>query len=126
MDIIKTLYSDADTRVVDYGIDLPDWLESLDADITAGEVAAILKGGCASGALVLAVIPHIANDTMTEYGDDVLGFIEDHLEELPGIPSGASWSGIAVHFLSSAVELWASCVAEDIADVILENDDEED
>lgn len=126
MDTIETLYSDADTRVVEYGIDLPDWIRAMDAEITTGDVAAIMEGGCASGAFMPAVTYHTANHTMAEHGDDVLGFIEDHLGELPAIPSGESWSGIAVHFLSAAVELWASCVAEDIADVILENDDEED
>jgi hypothetical protein len=126
MDTISTLYSDENTRVVDYGVDLPDWLEALNAEITASDVAAIMQGGCASGAFMPAVTYHIARRTMAEHGDDVLEFIEDHLGELPGIPSGESWSGIAVHFLSTAVELWASGVAEDIAEGILESDNEED
>lgn len=81
----------------------PVWMDAVDVD----DVIAISQGGCASGAYMPAVTYHIANQVMAKYGDDVLEFIEDHLGELPAVPKGESWSGIAVFYLSSAVELWA-------------------
>lgn len=86
-------------------IDVPTWI---DDDISPHDVAAIVQGGCASGAYMPAVTYHTAAVTMSLYGDDVLDYISDQLGELPMPDSGVSWSGIACHFLSIAVELWAS------------------
>lgn len=91
--------------------DVPDWI---DDDITVGQCRDIVQGGCASGAYMPAVTYHEALKTMSEYGDDVLEYIEDQLGELPSPKQGESWSGMACHYLSIAVELWAQGVCDDI------------
>jgi hypothetical protein len=87
------------------GLDVPAWISD---DISPYDVAAICQGGCASGAYMPAVTYSKALATMAEHGDDVLQYIDDALGELPAPPSDASWSGLAVFYLSTAVELWAS------------------
>ena len=66
-------------------------------------------GGCASGQYMPAVTYYQAAETMARYGDDVLQYIEDSGvgECLSGEDIlSRSWSGIAVFFLSVAVEEW--------------------
>jgi hypothetical protein len=89
------------------GIDVPRWIEQ---DITLYTVEAINQGGCASGAYMPAVTYHDATQAMAEHGDDVLEFIEEGIGELPMPEQTTSWGGLACHFLSCAVELWASGV----------------
>lgn len=91
------------------GVDIkyPDWIE---ADITATDIDAICYGGCASGAYMPAVTYIDAQETMQAHGDAILQYIEDTFGELPAPPSGESWSGRAVFFVSVAVELWAGGV----------------
>jgi hypothetical protein len=84
--------------------EVPAWVRQ---DISPYDIAAICQGGCASGAYMPAVTYHIARDTMYEHGDDVLDYISDSLDELPKPADQESWSGIAVFYLSYAVELWA-------------------
>ena len=103
---------DIEERAAEY-TDVPAWI---DQDITGQDVAAIVQGGCASGAYMPAVTYHTAAQTMADYGDDVLQFIEDYAGELPQAPTGSSWSGIAVFYLSVAVEYWASMAADSIAE----------
>ncbi len=88
-------------------IDLPSWLSD---DISPNDVAAIIQGGCASGAYMPAVTYYTAAKIMAEHGDEVLQYLEDNLGDLPQPKRGESWSGLAVFFLSAAVELWASGV----------------
>lgn len=87
-------------------IDLPSWLID---DISPSDVAAIIQGGCASGAYMPAVTYHDAQKTMALHGDDVLQYIEDAGMELPNV-AGQGWSEMACTYLSAAVELWASAV----------------
>lgn len=94
--------------LADVADDIPAWI---DQDITPADVAAIMQGGCASGAYMPAVTYYTAKQVMAEHGDDVLQYIEDCLGELPAV-DGESWSGIAVLFLSTAVELWAGNIAD--------------
>jgi hypothetical protein len=110
MATISELY-ERDDPVSARDIDVPPWIES---GITCADVASICEGGCASGAYMPAVTYWQANETMAKHGDDVLQFIDDTMGELPDVPKNSSWSGIAVFFLSVAVELWASNVAESI------------
>jgi hypothetical protein len=50
---------------------------------------------------------------------DVLQFIEDCLGGgLYAPPKGSSWAGLAVHFLSTAVELWASGIHDELTEAI--------
>lgn len=86
-------------------IDVPAWI---DQDISPHDVSSICQGGCASGAYMPAVTYHQALKTMSEHGDNVLQYIEDIFGELPQVPKGESWSGIACYYLSTAVEAWAT------------------
>ena len=104
-------YENFDEPVTQLGIDVPDWI---DQDITGTDIASILQGGCASGAYMPAVTYYTAAQTMAQHGDDVLQYIEDALGELPDVPKDTSWSGIAVFFLSFAVEFWASSVESEL------------
>ena len=101
-------------------VGVPDWIEG---DISPCDIAAILQGGCASGAYMPAVTYHKALATMAAHGDDVLDYIENALGELPKPPNGASWSGMVCHYLSCAVELWASSVESEVEAAL---DDAED
>lgn len=106
--------------IANLDIDVPAWIEQ---DITGSDVAAICEGGCASGAYMPAVTYHKALETMGGHGDDVLQFIEDCTGELPAVPEGVSWAGLAVHYLSEAVELWAFSI-EDEAESLIEEAEE--
>lgn len=104
-----------DECVSRHGVEVPAWI---DQDISPYDVAAICQGGCASGAYMPAVTYGNARHVMCESGDDVLEYICDAYGELPKISDNESWSGIAVFYLSCAVELWAIAAADE-----LENDD---
>ena len=103
-------------------VDVPEFIEQ---DITASQVAAIIQGGCASGAYMPAVTYHAARETMNEHGDDVLQFIEDAYGEIPKLPETTSWSSVAVFYMSVAVELWASGVEDELTTAIEEALEEE-
>jgi len=81
----------------------PAWITQA---LSPYDLAAINQGGCASGAYMPAVTYHLASKTMGEHGDDVLQYIQDACGELPQVDNDESWSGIAVFYLSSAVELF--------------------
>ena len=99
---------------LDTDITIPAWIEQ---DITPHDVAAIYQGGCASGAYMPAVRYFDADATMAKHGDDVTQYIEDAYGELPQPPADSSWSGIAVFYLSLAVELWASMAHDTLEDI---------
>ena len=99
---------------------VPRWVEEL----TGGQVAAVCQGGCASGAYMPAVTYHEARTIMGEHGDDVLEYLEKTHGELPIPPDSSSWSGIAVHYLSNAVDLWCCMVHDDIEEVLRERSEE--
>jgi len=71
------------------------------------DVAAILQGGCQSGAYMPAVTYYQARQTMNEHGDEVMQYLEDSLGEIPQPPANTSWDGLACFYLSYAVELFA-------------------
>ena len=91
--------------------DIPRWI---DQDIDPSTVISICQGGCASGAYMPAVTYHTALKTMGEHGDDVLQYVEDSHGELPSPNAGESWSGLAVFYLSCAVESWASATLSEL------------
>ena len=96
-----------DTPITDLDVDIQvfGWI---DQDISPHDVAAIVQGGCESGAYMPAVTYHKALATMDEYGDDILDYIENIYGEIPDpIDKSISWSGRAVYYVSLAVELWA-------------------
>lgn len=99
-------------------IDLPLWI---DQDISPYDVAAIVQGGCASGAYMPAVTYHAALKTMQEHGDDVLEYIESAIGELPSV-AGQGWSQMACTYLSTAVKLWACSVQDELEAFELETE----
>lgn len=104
-----------DLPIKNTGIEVPDWIEQ---DVTGTTIAGIKRGGCASGAYMPAVVYHQAIGTMSEHGSDVLQYIEDYQGEIPQPPRGSSWSGIAVFYLSIAVEAWADTIKDDVLDLL--------
>ncbi len=81
----------------------PPWMD----DIDGHTIAAVCEGGCSSGAYMPAVTYHTARVTMLTYGDDILEYLEQTQGMLPEVPeSAATWSGMAVFYLSCAVEQW--------------------
>ena len=92
-------------------IDVPGWIEQ---DITGNQIAAIRQGGCESGAYMPAVTYYQAAETMAKHGDDVLTYLEEQLGELPPPPDNFSWAGLAVHYLSYAVDWWATGAEEEL------------
>jgi len=115
-----TMYDD-DSLVADTDQGVPNWM---DQDLEWNQVAAIIEGGCASGAYMPAVTYYQALKTMSEYGDDVLQYIEDVTGEVPCLSDNLSWGGMACFYLSIAVELWAAD-AETMWDQIQEEKEEE-
>lgn len=101
----------------DWDYNHPDWIED---DLTGEDIEAIQYGGCASGAYMPAVTYHEAAKTMNSHGNEVLEFVENYrFDDCFKLPFGISWDAIAVHFLSLAVELWASCFN------VIDDDDED-
>ena len=103
-----------ETPVTERDIDVPAWIEQ---DISPSNIAAICQGGCASGAYMPAVTYHTAAETMAAHGDDVLQYIQNVLGELPQPNADESWSGLAVFYLSTAVELWASGAESELENI---------
>ena len=97
---------------------VPAWI---DADITPCNVIAIVQGGCASGAYMPAVTYHTARKIMDEHGDQAEGVL-DYLQgyygdEMPRPEPSESWAGMAVFYLSAAVEVWASAMLQSLEDI---------
>ena len=109
---------DHENPVTDYDIDVPAWI---DQDISPCDVAAIIQGGCDSGAYMPAVIYYQAMKTMAEFGDDIFEFIQEYDDELPKPNNSISWSGLACFYLSYAVEIWVSSVEQELTDAIEES-----
>lgn len=105
--------------------DRPEWVES---GLNFCNVAAICEGGCASGAYMPAVTYHEASATMAKHGDDVLDYIGNTLGEISAPQAGESWSGLAVFYLSMAVEIWAGEIQArwENGDFDNDNDDNDD
>lgn len=95
----------------------PEWIAY---ELSATDIASICNGGCASGSYMPAVTYHKANDTMADYGDEVLDYIVGVTGELPTPPKFESWRGMACLYLSCAVELWASAIMGQLEDLELE------
>jgi len=104
--------------VAELGIDVPSWI---DPDISPYDIAAIVQGGCASGAYMPAVTYHEATETMNRHGDDILQFIQDAYGELPKPRDGESWAGMACFYVSCGVELWALGVESELESMDLDD-----
>lgn len=111
---IRSYAERVDSEAFDPSVSVPRWI---DQDITPADVAAILQGGCDSGAYMPAVTYHDALATMNEHGDAIL----DYLDEAPGdttIPEDLSWAGLACWYVSRAVEQWAANVESELSDLL--------
>ena len=86
------------------GREIPPWISR---DLTKDCLEAIVQGGCASGAYMPAVLNREALETMNEHGDEIFEYIENTWGEFPKPQEFQSWSGLAVFYVSTAVELWA-------------------
>ena len=106
----SSLWDHDDITLADLGIDTPEWIEP----VSPADIAAICQGGCDSGAYMPAVTTWKAMRTMADHGDDVLEYLEENLDEIPSVPAGSSWSGLACFYLSIAVERWAASVHDEI------------
>ena len=101
----------SDTTLAHTLITIPDWI---DQDILIRTIDDIVRQGCTPGLYMLAVAGCPALATMSLHGDEILWFVEDALGEPLTIPTGSGWSGLACHYLSTAVELWAADAGDQI------------
>lgn len=86
--------------------EVPAWARGM--TWTGWDVKAVAEHGCAGGTYMPAVTYHEALATMSEHGDDILRQLDDTYGlGIPALKGYLSWSGMAVHYLSMAVELWA-------------------
>lgn len=111
-DQLRAIDADPDTCLSLYLVTKP-WASDLGDDLE--QLFAIEQGGCAD-AYTPAATHRQAAATMHEHGDDVLNFIELRLGELPTPPAGTSWHGMAVFYLSTAVEMWVGSVLDWLRD----------
>lgn len=109
---MKTIYDFEDLNTSELGIEIPTWIEQ---DITTHTIAAIIQSGCESGVYMPAVTYHKALATMGKHGNDVLDYITEQVgTDYKRPPKSKTWEGMAVWYLSMAVELWAGAVEDEI------------
>ena len=103
-----------DTPITDLDVDIevPGWIEQ---DISPQDVAAIVQGGCESGAYMPAVTYHKALETMSSYGDDILDYLENVMGAIPEpADKSISWSARACYYVSVAVEIWSLAAHDEL------------
>lgn len=96
-------------RELDADLVVPDWINQ---DISPSTVAAIVQGGCASGAYMPAVTYYDAKNTMGEHGDEIFDYFDEHMGERPRPKEEESWDGLACFYVSCAVEIWAAYASD--------------
>lgn len=98
-------------------VEVPRWI---DQDITVSDVAA-REYACASGAYMPSVEYATALNIMNEHGDEIMDFLDETIgsgEILQGaVQEDVSWAGLAVRFVSAAVELWAVQVQDELEEM---------
>jgi len=109
-----------ETDIADLGIDQPDWIIQT---LSPYNMISIYQGGCESGAYMPAVTYYQAKNTMNDYGDEVFDYLEQMTGEIPKAPNDTSWSGMAVFYLSYAVELWVSSNMDEVENAIEDNEE---
>jgi len=97
---MSDLLWNTDQPVTDFNIDVPAWIEQ---DITCTDIAAIIQGGCESGAYMPAVTYRTALDTMSEHGEDVIDYIYGSGLTFTLDAGSETFSQFCVKVLSSAV-----------------------
>lgn len=107
---------DIETPIRELGVDVPAWI---DQDIDGATVAAIVQGGCESGAYMPAVTYHEAVAIMAEHGDDVVEYLRDHgWTEVFTIDDQQTFRGFCCNLLSAAVESFANDAAWQVEDYL--------
>ncbi len=118
MDAYERLWEHPDQELPD-DIEVPSYVTN-PGDGSAPsthDVAAILQGGCASGAWMPAVTYWSALQTMQRDGDAVLDALSSAwVDPKQLIDSEGSWETWACDLVSTAVDLWASSIGDDLAD----------
>lgn len=109
---------DHEEPLPELGIDVPPWI---DQDINPADVAAIIQGGCESGAYMPAVTYWKALETMNEHGNEIIQALEDAMGE-PVEQTITSWPLLATRLVSTAVEDWAHGVQEEIIQALEDED----
>lgn len=104
-----------DTEVRNLDIAVPEWIEQ---DISVYDVAAVLQGGCESGAYMPAVTYSDAKKTMNDYEDEILLHLETCYDLSEFAIGDGSWSSLACRLVSTAVELWCAETEQEIMDAI--------
>jgi len=110
-------------------IDIPSYATNPadGAEPTTHDVAAILQGGCDSGAWMPAVTYWAALETMRRDGDAVLDALSTTWADPADlIDSEGSWGAWACALVSTAVELWAASIGDDLADQLDEEAEDQD
>jgi len=131
MEAYERLWAHPDQEIPE-GIEVPSYATNPgDGSCpTTHDLAAILQGGCDSGAWMPAVTYWAALETMRRDGDAVLDAIESAWgDPAQVIDAQRSWAAWACSLVSAAVELWASSIGDDLADLLdeaAEDQDEED
>lgn len=126
---IYTTSDGCDQIVKAEDIEFPEWINSdafthVDLEFPGEEktlcvyvssVKDLVYGGCASGCYMDAVTYVTAKATMAEHGDEVMSYLWEHWGERPELPkSCVLWQEICCHWLSVAVEMWASSLYMEI------------
>lgn len=101
----------SDTTLARTRITVPGWI---DQDILISTIDDIVRRGCISSVYKHTVSSCPALITMQTFGDEIMQFVEDALGKPLIIFDGVGWSALACHYLSTAVELWAAAVGDQI------------
>lgn len=81
----------------------PDWVP---VPIRLKDLMAVSWWGPEKWAYPPAHNPITAIETMTEHGEKVFDYIYVYYGHVPNFPKGLSWSGIAVHYLCIAINIY--------------------
>ena len=112
-------------------IEVPAWIQGIDAEALndpshedhADQIAtvrSIREHGCESQVYLPAVTHSDAVQTMNEHGDEILDCLDEAEkdgQEVLHILSLSGWHTLACLLVSSAVELWAAGVMDEIEEV---------
>ena len=96
---------------------VPEWVD-LGYISTVETLSEIRDYGCESGVYMPAVRYRDALLTMSEYGDEIMEFLNDNYFFDSGIFNARheSFSSLCVQLLSAAVEIWAGSLYEELQD----------
>lgn len=97
-------------EVRSFDIEVPAWIEQ---DITCSDVAAVLQGGCESGAYMPAVTYHQALATMAEHDEAILDMVKNTGATVPDVLE-VGWYRFACWLVSAAVESWCADIEDEL------------